>query len=240
MKVIALTQKGISKQENEDCVVIGRNVVTGGTLFSEIDDGVLAVADGVGGNIAGAVASRFVADRICHLKEVNENTLHRINNELLELSSKQSEYKGMATTLAGVLLSNQKVILFSIGNTRVYLLQSRKYLKQLTIDDTTVNYLISTGQMTSEEAVNFDRKNEITACFGGGQAGLFKISIENIDTISSPVIITSDGIHDYLTVDKMEDIIQEFGLSEKTCEEMMVSARNAGSNDDISILIGGI
>ena len=115
MKVIALTQKGISKQENEDCVVIGRNVVTGGTLFSEIDDGVLAVADGVGGNIAGAVASRFVADRICHLKEVNENTLHRINNELLELSSKQSEYKGMATTLAGVLLSNQKVILFSIG-----------------------------------------------------------------------------------------------------------------------------
>ncbi len=240
MKVIALTQKGISKQENEDCVVIGRNVVTGGTLFSEIDDGVLAVADGVGGNIAGAVASRFVADRICHLKEVNENTLHRINNELLELSSKQSEYKGMATTLAGVLLSNQKVILFSIGNTRVYLLQSRKYLKQLTIDDTTVNYLISTGQMTSEEAVNFDRKNEITACFGGGQAGLFKITIENIDTISSPVIITSDGIHDYLTVDKMEDIIQEFGLSEKTCEEMMVSARNAGSNDDISILIGGI
>ena len=240
MKVIALTQKGISKQENEDCVVIGRNVVTGGTLFSEIDDGVLAVADGVGGNIAGAVASRFVADRICHLKEVNENTLHRINNELLELSSKQSEYKGMATTLAGVLLSNQKVILFSIGNTRVYLLQSRKYLKQLTIDDTTVNYLISTGQMTSEEAVNFDRKNEITACFGGGQAGLFKISIENIDTISSPVIITSDGIHDYLTVDKMEDIIQEFGLSEKTCEEMMVSARNAGSNDDIRILIGGI
>lgn len=240
MKVIALTQKGISKQENEDCVVIGRNVVTGGTLFSEIDDGVLAVADGVGGNIAGAVASRFVADRICHLKEVNENTLHRINNELLELSSKQSEYKGMATTLAGVLLSNQKMILFSIGNTRVYLLQSRKYLKQLTIDDTTVNYLISTGQMTSEEAVNFDRKNEITACFGGGQAGLFKITIENIDTISSPVIITSDGIHDYLTVDKMEDIIQEFGLSEKTCEEMMVSARNAGSNDDISILIGGI
>lgn len=240
MKVIALTQKGISKLENEDCVVVGRNVVTGGTLFSEIDDGILAVADGVGGNIAGAVASRFVADRICHLKEVNENTLHRINNELLELSSKQSEYKGMATTLAGVLLSNNKVILFSIGNTRVYLLQSRKYLKQLTIDDTTVNYLISTGQMTSEEAVNFDRKNEITACFGGGQAGLFKISIENIDSISSPVIITSDGIHDYLTVDKMEDIIQEFGLSEKTCEEMMVSARNAGSNDDISILIGGI
>lgn len=240
MKVIALTQKGISKLENEDCVVVGRNVVTGGTLFSEIDDGVLAVADGVGGNIAGAVASRFVADRICHLKEVNENTLHRINNELLELSSKQSEYKGMATTLAGVLLSNNKAILFSIGNTRVYLLQSRKYLKQLTTDDTTVNYLISTGQMTSEEVANFERKNEITACFGGGQAGLFKISIENIDSISSPVIITSDGIHDYLTVDKMEDIIQEFGLSEKTCEEMMASARNAGSNDDISILIGGI
>lgn len=240
MKVIALTQKGISKQENEDCVVIGRNVVTGGTLFSEIEDGVLAVADGVGGNIAGAVASRFVADRICHLNEVNENILHRINNELLELSSEQSEYKGMATTLAGVLISNNKVSLFSIGNTRVYLLQSRKYLKQLTTDDTTVNYLISTGKMTSEEAVDFDRKNEITACFGGGQAGLFNITIENIDTISSPVIITSDGIHDYLTVDKMEDIIQEFGLSEKTCEEMMVSARNAGSNDDISILIGGI
>ena len=146
----------------------------------------------------------------------------------------------MATTLSGVASFNGATQVFSIGNTRVYLLQGRKYLKQLTTDDTTLNYLLATGQLSPEEAESFDRKNEITACFGGGAAHLFKMKCSTIESLSSPFMMTSDGIHDYISIDLMEDIIAENGITVLACEAMISAARAAGSKADISIVIGEI
>lgn len=239
MKIIAITRKGIGKTENEDRIVVGKSILAGGTLVSEIDRGILAIADGVGGNNAGSVASHFIANRVCTLMNITEEALQKINRELLALSMENDGYNGMATTLSGILLADGKARLFSVGNTRVYFLQGGRYLKQLTVDDTTINYLIRIGQLTAKEAENFDRKNEITACFGGGRAELFKIRLRDLEAIASPLLMTSDGIHDALSIDQMEDIIGEYGLTERACEEMISKARIQGSCDDISILIGG-
>ena len=240
MKIIAVTQKGINKTENEDRIVIGKSIIAEGTIFTEIDNGVLAVADGVGGNNAGSVASHFIAGKLCILKEVSDEALSAINEELLRLSMEKSEYHGMATTLSGMLLSQGKARLFSIGNTRMYLLQCRKYLKQITNDDTTLNYLLASGQLTLEDAEKFNKKNEITACFGGGSSQLFKIKFSSIEFLDSPILITSDGIHDYIPIDQMEDIIGEFGVSIAACEAMIIAARDGGSCDDISIVLGDV
>ena len=53
-------------------------------------------------------------------------------------------------------------------------------------------------------------------------------------------MMTSDGIHDYISIDLMEDIIAENGITVLACEAMISAARDAGSNDDISIVIGEI
>lgn len=240
MNVIAVTQKGLNKTENEDRVIVGKTIVAGGTLFSDIDNGIIAVADGVGGHNAGATASHFVANKICHLKEISVDQLKAINNELISISDAINGQKGMATTLSGIYFTEDKYQLFSIGNTRVYILQSRKYLKQLTTDDTTLNFLLATGQLSPKDADSFERKNEITACFGGGSADLFKIKVNCIEQLVAPIMITSDGIHDYLSVDQMEDIIEEHGLCENACIEMIKAARSNGSLDDASIVLGGI
>ena len=240
MNVIAVTQSGLNKTENEDRIIVGKTIVAGGTLFSEIENGIIAVADGVGCHNAGAIASHFVANKLCHLNEISVEQLKVINDELLSVSETTDGQKGMATTLSGVYCTEGKPQLFSIGNTRVYLLQSRKYLKQLTTDDTTLNYLLATGQLAPEDADSFERKNEITACFGGGTQDLFKVKVTHIEPLAAPVMITSDGIHDYLSVDQMEDIIEEYGLSETACIEMIKAARNNGSLDDASIILGGV
>lgn len=240
MKIIAISRKGTNKIENEDRVVVGKTILAGGTLSSEFERGILAIADGVGGNNAGSVASHFIANKICTLTNITAESLQKINAELLALSMEKAEYNGMATTLSGILFADGKACLFSVGNTRVYFLQGGKYLKQLTIDDTTLNYLIETGQLSAEEAESFDRKNEITACFGGGRADLFKIKLNNIESVTSPILFTSDGIHDFLSIDQMEDIIAEYGLTEMACEEMISKARMLGSCDDVSIVLGRI
>lgn len=240
MKVIAITKKGIEKAENEDRIIVGKSIISEGSFSVELNDGILAIADGVGGNNAGAIASHFVATRLSIQNDVTDETLKMINDDLIQLSLKESAYRKMATTLSGVLLSQDKPRLFYIGNTRVFSLQGGKYLKQLTNDDTTINYLIATGQLTIQDAENFDKKNEITACFGGGTTELFRIKISSIEINNSPIIITSDGIHDYLSVDRIEEIIEQHGLTKVACNKIIDEARYCGSKDDTSILLGGI
>ena len=240
MKIIAITQKGPNKTENEDRIIIGKNIIADGVFQTQLQNGIVAVADGVGGNNAGAVASHYVAKQLSSLNIISGNELAKINKQLLSLSFEHPTYENMATTLSGVSSHDGDTQVFSIGNTRVYLLQGSKYLKQLTTDDTTLNYLLSTGQLSSEEAGSFDKKNEITACFGGGAAHLFKMKCRTIESLSSPFMITSDGVHDYISIDLMEDIIADNGITISTCEAMITTARNAGSNDDISIVIGEI
>lgn len=240
MKVIAVTQKGINKNENEDRIIVGKSIIASGTFIADVNEGAFAVADGVGGHNAGSVASHFVANKLCSAQVISVELMQKINDELISESKIDELQNGMATTLSGVFLKDNQTQLFSIGNTRVYLLQSRKYLKQLTNDDTTLNYLLATGQLTPEDAENFDRKNEITACFGGGNSELFKIKVKNIDALVAPIMITSDGIHDYLNTDQMEEIIEQHGLCEKACLELINAARANGSSDDASVLLGGV
>lgn len=240
MKVIAITQKGPYKKENEDRIIVGKSVISSGAFITDFSNGVIAIADGVGGNNAGAVASHFVAGKITATEELTIQKLSDINRELLNISFEKNEYKGMATTFSGVQILSENNNLFNIGNSRVYLLQGGKYLKQITKDDTTLNYLLATGQLSSDEVKNFDRKNEITACFGGGNENYFKIRVEPMSTIVSPIMITSDGVHDYLSIDEMEDILDQFGLSVATAEEMIARARANGSLDDASIILGEV
>lgn len=240
MKIYAASDKGIGKVESEDRIIIGKSIISSGVFYTEFETGILAIADGVGGNNAGATASHFIANKLCVTEEISLSSFSNANTELLNLSKQNIKYNGMATTLSGINVCNEKTTLFSVGNTRVYLLQSKKYLKQLTTDDTTLNFLLSTGQISLDEAEDFDRKNEITACFGGGNLGLFKIKMTDIGRLTSPVMITSDGIHDYLSVDQMEDIISTHGISNLTCEAFIEAARNNGSTDDISIILGDL
>ena len=239
MKFYASSQIGIGKAENEDRMILGRSVIAGGSFVTDIESGIAAVADGVGGNNAGAVASHFVATRLSNADTVGLEMLSQINTDLIALSQSSLQYSSMATTLSGVLFANGRTSVFHIGNTRVYTLQSRKYLKQLTDDDTTLNYLITSGQLSVEEAESFDKKNEIIACFGGGTPTLFKAKL-SLEDIASPIMLTSDGIHDYLSADELEDVIDEYGISLQACERLIDLARRNGSTDDASVIMGGI
>lgn len=239
MKFYACSQRGIGKFESEDRITIGRSVIAEGSFISEIDNGIVAIADGVGGNNAGAVASHFVSFRLSAENDITKELLKNINDELLAKSKASSQLYNMATTFSGIKLCDDNNVVFHVGNTRIYILQGGKYLKQLTEDDTTLNYLIASGQLSPEEADTFDRKNEIIACFGGGTPNLFKIKVSKMEFISS-ILLTSDGVHDFVNIDEMESIIEEKGITLNACEEMIITARKNGSKDDASVIIGGV
>ena len=234
-----MTQKGTLKDENEDRILINKSIISSGAFVDKTQKGLFAIADGVGGNNAGAVASHFLVNKLCRIEVISEEALSQINEQLLDYSQKHTELNGMATTLSGVQVSENNIVFFHTGNTRVYQICGGHYLKLLTSDDTTVNYLLITGRITEQEARDFNKKNEITACYGGGKKELFKVDIQSFDYSESCFLLCSDGIHDYVGIDEMEDIITAYGTTLKTCDEIISTARANGSNDDASILILG-
>ena len=196
----------------------------------------MAVADGVGGNNGGAAASHYVANRICGMKECAMEFLESVNRDLISFSKNGVRLGNMATTLSGVFFSEGKAVSFHVGNSRVYSLLGGRYLKQLTEDDTTVNYLIKTGKLLPEDIESFQDKNEITACFGGGDPALLKIKTSEISDVKTFLLIT-DGVHNYVSIDELEDIVGNEHHLFPVCRSIAAKAEENGSTDDISVVL---
>lgn len=238
MIAYAKTQKGQGKSVSDDRVLLGNQILNERELMMEILlPFVIAVADGVGGNAGGSAASEYVANRLSSLQELSleqlKDELSNINSDLLDLAKHSEGCELMATTLTGIVENTDGNILFHIGNTRAYVLQGG-YLKQLTEDQTTYNFLYKMGRIEDAEHCN---KSEIISCLGGGNQSLYQPSIMDIKSFQT-LVITSDGIHDYIDIDSLEFIINntEMAMDEKV-QAIIKKAIESGSKDDLSIVI---
>ena len=231
------SQTGINHEVCEDAVLVGTEILSGssGTLGVP-EEGFVCVADGVGGNNGGAQASRFVLSALAALQTSEESlreALVRINSNLIEDAKTTHEAANMATTLTGFYRFSTRYQLIHIGNTRAYIRQGQ-YLKQITPDHTTYNWLKSSGQQEAAEGCN---KNEITNCFGGAnEALLSKLVVTDLPPFSL-MVITSDGVHEYVDLDTLEDILNSEGSYDDKCEAMLNEATKNGSEDDMTIVV---
>ena len=89
-KIYAMTEKG-EHSENEDRILINDTIVSAGTFEAECDSNLkICVADGVGGNNAGAVASSFVCENLKKIVPSCKNDLLDINSQLLMKSTENA------------------------------------------------------------------------------------------------------------------------------------------------------
>lgn len=238
MTVYVSVNCGVGKEQCEDAVLVGDSIVCNEEAVIEVSDiGAICVADGVGGNAGGHFASTFVVE---HIRDALSNNsaddlpqlLKDINAALITAGNSNASPIA-ATTLTGIVFTKGKQSLIHIGNTRAYVLQG-KYLKQLTSDHTVYNRLLKMGRIDEAGHCN---KNEITNCFGGGKTALLDslvvMDIQKFNTI----LLTSDGVHDYVGIDKIESLLtsDETGLA--ICKKIIQAALTAGSKDDISVAI---
>lgn len=236
--IYVATKCGKSHSASEDTALVGTEIFvnTNATVpFPQL--GFICVADGVGGNCGGAKASSYICTALAEAEGLHPDMLQHYlceeNEALIQLSNKASEYSNMATTLSGVYVVGDEMFLFHVGNSRVYAKQGN-YLKQLTSDHTTYNWLLSTG---NAEAALVCNKSEITNCFGGGNASLIsKLTVARCNNFSS-LLLTSDGIHDYVDIDHLESILNGDAAGEEKCMQILSLAQAAGSKDDMTVIL---
>ena len=240
-------------------MLLGRHIKNAGWYamsLSEDDDFMqgygllLAVADGVGGEAGGAVASRFGLGAFdvqfyglekrgdSPLETVRESLLaagERANKTILSLAANRSDLTGMGCTLAGVALMGRSWLFYCAGDSRVYRMRDGA-LKQLTRDDTLINIAIEAGRITQEEAERSSVRHTITNCLGTSS---FKLAVEQGPELEpgDTLLISSDGLHDMVPYSDLETVMAAGGDSRAKALMLRDRALAAGGRDNIAIIV---
>lgn len=236
MKVFAYMEHGVNKSHSEDTILANGLICKDGFICFDTPGKCIAIADGVGGNAGGQDASEFVCSALKQgIPDDAKDSALKINDALISYARTVQGKENMATTLTALLFDDKTPTrVIHVGNTRLCAIRG-EYLKQLTRDHTAVEYFRLRGDY---EAADNAAKNEITACFGGGSAALIsQLQIFEIDRDYAGFVITSDGLHDHLDEEPLEDFVAEGIYTESAFEALVRQARKNGSVDDISIIL---
>lgn len=229
--------KGVVRKNNEDaCFVIPSHDV-------------YIVADGVGGNNSGEVASRTAVSGIAEI--INESglceystpeeifgflddTIADVNSRIYHMGIENESNRGMATTLVMAYIRNEEGYIANIGDSRAYLFRQGD-LNRITIDHTYVNELISKGVITEEEAEHHKQKNVITKALGAEQnvaPDFYKISLAKGDIL----MLCSDGLYGEVDNGKIVEILSKGISMNDACSELVDEAIKAGGRDNITVV----
>ncbi len=242
MNITACVKSGTNHHICDDTAFVGETIIDEGVSHFQIDEvGILGVADGVGGNLGGKEASRFVCQQFSQsVFEKDEKsiilTAKRINDELLEYANGIPGKEKMATTFTALLSIAGMHYLVHVGNTRLYVSRG-KYLKQVSMDHTTRQWLVSQGK---EYAADHCNSHEINSCFGGGNGLLLNcLLVEQVFSEGFPrlLVLTSDGVHEFIDIDKLEELVFSSQDDEDIIQNIITEAENNGSTDDKTVIL---
>lgn len=236
MQTFYLTDSGKVRTHNEDNVII---------LNNNNSEFLLAVADGMGGHRAGEVASQIAIDHLHdefdkletfgskeNAIEWLRNVVVEINNMIFDYTSKHTESKGMGTTLVVAIKTNDYILFGNIGDSSGYVMKNEK-LHKITKDHTLVNLLVSTGELTEEEAKYHPRKNVLMRALGANNP--IEIDIFDVDTSVKGLFLCSDGLTNMLTDEQIEKTLNSKLSIEEAVARLIKKSNSRGGTDNISI-----
>ena len=125
-----------------------------------------------------------------------------------------------------------------VGDSRAYVLRNFQ-LKQLTEDQSLVNALLKSGEITPEEAENHPNKNIVTQSLGvtsSVEIDFVRMTIKNEDTL----ILCSDGLSDMLSLEEIRNVMNHYSDVEQQVEKAVQEANEAGGRDNITVAIAKI
>jgi protein phosphatase len=221
------THQGKVREANED------------SLFPTSDgDGegtTLIVADGMGGHVAGEVASRLAINAAASSRLDPADRVAAGNRAIREEVGRQPNLEGMGTTMTLLELHPDATAHFAhVGDSRAYLLRDGK-LEQVTDDHTVLAEYMAAGRLSAEEALNHPQRHMITRCLG-------LTRFVNVDEI---VIDVKPGDRYLLCTDGLNSMIDDEAIKEGLSEEapdaaawrLVEMANASGGQDNITVIV---
>ena len=204
------------------------------------------VADGMGGNDAGDVASRAVVDAVCGSLELGEFATPTLLSEAVSRAAASvcalgTGHRAPGSTLTGVAFQEYRgkpcAAVFNIGDSRTYLLSEGSF-EQISVDHSEVQELIDAGCVTDVEARALPRRNVITRALGAGMSGDVAADIFMVPVhCPPPRPPPPHGLSGEVTDALIEMIVRHVTDREQATDELIAQALGAGGKDNVTVII---
>lgn len=211
----------------------------------------VVVADGMGGAVAGEVASRTVVGRLAALEDdalgpdvvgpdvvgALSDAVRAANDDLGALVAGDPRLAGMGTTITALLAEDDRLALVHVGDSRCYLYRDG-VLTQITRDHTLVQELVDAGEISEDEAAVHPKRNIITRVLDGRSALELDVSVRAA-ILGDRYLLCSDGLCGYVSDDTMREAV---GLAEPqaAAERLVDLALRAGGVDNVTAVVADV
>jgi protein phosphatase len=228
------TDTGREREQNEDYAQV----------FPEL--GLFVIADGMGGHIAGEVASHVAVETVAAVISRHEQPkLVRDEGPLLGEAilaahmavahkAEELELHGMGTTLTALRIRGRTATIAHVGDSRVCFLRDGK-LKPLTRDHTLVTMLVESGVINSEEAMHHPERHLLTQAVGPAmpiEPDVFQLRLPR----QVRILLSTDGLHDIVPPAELIELASEADL-ERAAEKLIERANERGGPDNITVIL---
>lgn len=203
------------------------------------------VADGMGGHVAGEIASKLAVTTISRYIEENDElqgeellkqAIVQANTSIYQLSLSKEEFTGMGTTVTAVYIEDNKAYWGHVGDSRIYLFRNQEF-NQITNDHSLVWELVQSGNITKEEAKIHPKRNMLTRAVG--TSCLIKIDTGVIELKPDDILLMcTDGLTNMVSEQDISNLLatKQDNL-ECIVSELIVNAKNAGGSDNITTIL---
>ncbi|MCX3063797.1 Stp1/IreP family PP2C-type Ser/Thr phosphatase [Streptomyces beihaiensis] len=233
LRFAAGSHKGMIREGNEDSGYAGPRL--------------LAIADGMGGQAAGEVASSEVISTIVALDDDVPGSdiltslgaaVQRANDQLRLMVEEDPQLEGMGTTLTALLWTGQRLGLVHVGDSRAYLLRDG-VLTQITQDHTWVQRLVDEGRITEEEATTHPQRSLLMRALGSGEHVEPDLSIREVRA-GDRYLICSDGLSGVVSHQTMEETLASYQGPHETVQDLIQLALRGGGPDNITVIVADV
>jgi protein phosphatase len=239
---------GLRRASNED------------SYCSRPDLGLYIVADGMGGHVAGEVASRVAVEAIqSFIQETAGADKNRTwpfpfdaglsfeanrlkaafrlaNRRIASTIADSQDLRGMATTASAILADAESACVAHVGDSRVYVLRDG-HLEQLTHDHSWVEEQVRAGTLTPTAARQHPWRNVVTRALAGGEDP--EVDVAQIEPVKGErYLLCSDGLFSVVGDETIARILGDRNLSlGQVCQQLIAAANSAGGPDNITALV---
>jgi protein phosphatase len=243
---VGQTDTGRVREHNED------------TIASDVDVGLLVLADGMGGYNAGEVASGIAVKTITNLVReglaredlgaldratgltrpsiVLRDAITRANKIIYQTARSQAECEGMGTTVVAALFYDNKISIAHVGDSRLYR-QRGSQISQVTMDHSLLQELVDRGFYSPEEAQRAANKNYVTRALGVEPQVEVEVQEHPVDK-GDIFILCSDGLSDMVEDEDIRLTISTFGANLDTVAKQLIQLANEnGGRDNVSVVL---
>jgi serine/threonine protein phosphatase PrpC len=247
LKFKAITDVGRQRSANED------------NFIAEPELGLYIVADGMGGQAAGEVASRLAVDTICQfIKLTSEqrditwptgyepslsygqnrlrSALILANQEIFASGAEDAGLQGMGTTAVCALIEGHRADLGHVGDSRIYQLRSGA-LNRVTDDHSWIHEQVRLGVISEDQARNHPYRNVVTRALGASpdvDVDLGGFVLEDGDML----LLCTDGLNSMVTDDSIKEILERYrGDLDAIAKALVFEANQKGGEDNITIIL---